>query len=39
VIAFELARCVREKFGGDSVGDLVGAHAAYRARIPWRPPA
>ena len=37
VVAFELARCVREKFGGDSVGDVLAAHAAYLERIPWRP--
>jgi chorismate synthase len=37
VVAFELARCAREKFGGDHVDDLRAAHAAYLARIPWRP--
>jgi chorismate synthase len=37
VVAFELARCVREKFGGDCVGDVLAAHAAYLERIPWRP--
>ena len=37
VVAFELARCAREKFGGDSVGDMVAAHRAYLERIPWRP--
>ena len=37
VLAFEVARCVREKFGGDSVGDLLAAHRAYLARIPWMP--
>jgi chorismate synthase len=37
VVAFELARCVREKHGGDAVGDLVAAHRAYLARIPWTP--
>ena len=37
VVAFEIARCVREKFGGDSAGDMLAAHAAYLARIPWRP--
>jgi chorismate synthase len=37
VVAFELARCVREKFGGDSMGDVLAAHAAYLERIPWRP--
>ena len=37
VTALELARCVREKFGGDSVGDLLAAHRAYLDRIPWTP--
>jgi len=37
VVAFELARCLREKHGGDAVGDLVAAHRAYLARIPWTP--
>jgi chorismate synthase len=37
VVAFELARCVREKFGGDSIGDVLAAHAAYLQRIPWHP--
>ena len=27
VVAFELARCVREKFGGDSIGDVLAAYA------------
>ena len=35
VVAWEVARCVREKFGGDTVGDMVAAHAAYVERIPW----
>jgi chorismate synthase len=34
-VAFELARAAREKFGGDSLGDFVGAHRAYVERIPW----
>jgi chorismate synthase len=34
-VAFELARAAREKFGGDSIGDLVAAHRAYVERIPW----
>jgi chorismate synthase len=37
VVAFELARCVREKFGGDHIGDVIAAHAAYLERIPWHP--
>ncbi len=36
-VAWELARAARDKFGGDSLGDLVAAHRAYLARIPWRP--
>jgi chorismate synthase len=34
-VAFELARAAREKFGGDALADLVGAHRAYLERIPW----
>jgi chorismate synthase len=37
VVAFELARAAREKFGGDSIADLVSAHRAYVERIPWNP--
>lgn len=37
VIAFELARAAKEKFGGDAIGDFVAAHAHYLARIPWSP--
>ena len=29
-VAFELARAAREKFGGDALGDFVGAYKAYR---------
>jgi chorismate synthase len=36
-VAFELAKAAKEKFGGDSVGDFVAAHAAYLARIDWSP--
>lgn len=36
-VAFELARAAREKFGGDALGDFVGAHAAYLERIDWQP--
>src|SRR5947209_1021277 len=36
-IALELARAAREKFGGDALGDVVGAWRAYLERIPWRP--
>jgi chorismate synthase len=34
-VAWELARVATEKFGGDTVGDLVAAHRAYLDRIPW----
>ncbi len=34
--ALVLARCYREKFGGDHVDDALGALAAYRERIGWR---
>jgi chorismate synthase len=36
-VAFELARAAREKFGGDSIADFVGAHRAYLERIDWQP--
>jgi chorismate synthase len=36
-VAFELARAAREKFGGDALGDFVGAWADYLDRIPWQP--
>jgi chorismate synthase len=35
VVAFELARAAREKFGGDAVGDFVAAPRAYVERIDW----
>ncbi|HXH88455.1 MAG TPA: chorismate synthase [Gaiellaceae bacterium] len=34
-VAWELARAAKEKFGGDAIGDLVAAHAAYLERIQW----
>ncbi len=34
-VAFELARAAREKFGGDALGDFVGAWRAYIERIGW----
>jgi chorismate synthase len=37
VLAFELARAAREKFGGDSLDDFLAAHRAYLERIPWQP--
>ena len=36
-VAWELARAAREKFGGDALGDFVGAHKAYVERIDWHP--
>jgi chorismate synthase len=36
-VAFELARAATEKFGGDALGDFVGAYNAYRERIDWQP--
>jgi len=36
-VAWELARAAREKFGGDSLDDLVAAHAHYLERIDWQP--
>ena len=36
-VAFELARAARDKFGGDSLTDFVGAWRAYLERIPWQP--
>ena len=29
--------CAREKFGGDSLGDFLGAYRVYRERIDWQP--
>lgn len=37
VVAFELARAAREKFGGDALDDMLGAHRAYLERIDWSP--
>ena len=36
MVALVLARCYREKFGGDHIDDALGALAAYRERIGWR---
>jgi chorismate synthase len=36
-VAWELARLARDKFGGDALGDFVGAWRAYVARIDWSP--
>ena len=37
VVALELARAAREKFGGDALIDFVAAYRAYRERIDWSP--
>jgi chorismate synthase len=34
-VAWELAVAARDKFGGDSIDDLVAAHRAYVERITW----
>jgi chorismate synthase len=34
-VAWELAVAAKEKFGGDAIGDFVGAHRAYCERIQW----
>jgi chorismate synthase len=36
-VAWELARAAKDKFGGDSLGDFVGAWRAYLERIDWTP--
>jgi chorismate synthase len=36
MVALVLARCYREKFGGDHIDDVRAAVAAYRERIDWR---
>jgi chorismate synthase len=36
-VAWELARLARDKFGGDALGDFVGAWRAYVERIDWSP--
>jgi chorismate synthase len=36
MVALELARAYREKFGGDSVGDVLRALDSYKERIEWR---
>src|SRR5205823_12508059 len=35
-VAWELAVAAKEKFGGDALGDFVGAWRAYLERIQWR---
>jgi chorismate synthase len=36
MLALELACACREKFGGDSIDDVLETFAAYRRRIEWR---
>jgi chorismate synthase len=36
MVALVLARCYREKFGGDHIDDVLAAVEAYRERIEWR---
>ena len=36
MVALELARACREKFGGDGMRDVLAALTAYRERIEWR---
>lgn len=38
-VAWEIARAAHDKFGGDAIVDVVGAHAAYLQRISalWQP--
>jgi chorismate synthase len=36
MVALVLARCYREKFGGDHIDDVVGALRSYEERIGWR---
>jgi chorismate synthase len=36
MVALELARACREKFGGDAMQDVLEAFAAYKGRIEWR---
>jgi chorismate synthase len=36
MVCLVLARCYREKFGGDHMDDVLGALDAYKDRIGWR---
>jgi len=36
MVSLVLARCYREKFGGDHIDDVLAATQAYRERIDWR---
>ena len=37
MVCLTLARCYREKFGGDHIDDVLAAVDAYTRRIDWRP--
>jgi chorismate synthase len=36
MVCLTLARCYREKFGGDHIDDVHAAIDAYKQRIDWR---
>jgi chorismate synthase len=36
MVALALARCYREKLGGDHIDDVLAALNAYQERIGWR---
>ena len=36
MVCLTLARCYREKFGGDHIDDVLAAVEAYKKRIDWR---
>ncbi len=36
MVCLTLARCYREKFGGDHIDDVLAALDAYKQRIDWR---
>ena len=36
MVCLTLARCYREKFGGDHIDDVLAALDAYKKRIEWR---
>ncbi len=36
MVCLTLARCYREKFGGDHIDDVLAALGAYKKRIDWR---
>ena len=36
MVALTLARCYREKFGGDHIDDVLAALDAYKQRIDFR---